>query len=322
MNTTAIKTIIVQAGQSLADIALQEYGTYEGVILVLQANPGLSITGQLTGGQELIVFTNQAVNLVKELVKVEPYASQLQSIMTQWLTLAGTTGSRNTTESDPNFAAWLAAFVPSKYYGTDANNNMVPMADPDTFWSRSAANIAPRFADNSISFGNINTIAINIASTNNYAFVARSVNNPAVSFNSVNAAAITCGVSPASTNTVIPLITLQRETTSTAAAGIGGGIDILLESLNTASSIIKSLSLNTKITDITNGFESTNFEVWVRNAGVLSKKMELTGAGELIVNNLKLTNLRVFADNAAAIAGGLVVNTMYRKSTGEVMIVY
>jgi hypothetical protein len=111
-NTTAIKTIIVQAGQSLADIALQEYGTYEGVILVIQANPGLSVSDQLAGGQELNLFTGYTVNLVKELVKVEPYASALQSLLAQWAALIKFPATGITVESDPVFTAWLATFEP------------------------------------------------------------------------------------------------------------------------------------------------------------------------------------------------------------------
>jgi hypothetical protein len=87
-NTNSIKTIVVQAGQSLADIALQEYGTYEGIILVVQANPGLSVSSILVGGQELVIFTQKAISTVNEIVKSDPLGSQLRNVLMQWISLA------------------------------------------------------------------------------------------------------------------------------------------------------------------------------------------------------------------------------------------
>lgn len=37
---------------------------------------------------------------------------------------------------------------------------------------------------------------------------------------------------------------------------------------------------------------------------------------------LKVRNLKVYADNAAALAGGLSAGQFYRTSTGTVMVVY
>lgn len=87
MSEQTIKTIKVQAGQSVADIATQEYGTVEGMILILQANPGLSVSSELTAGQELVIFTTKAINLVKELVKTEAFGSELQSMLMKWIKL-------------------------------------------------------------------------------------------------------------------------------------------------------------------------------------------------------------------------------------------
>lgn len=84
---TKIKTITVKAGQTIADIAIQEYGTVEGMVLIVQANPGLNITSALVAGSELVIFNDVTVSLVKEVVKIEPYASQLQNLLMQWATL-------------------------------------------------------------------------------------------------------------------------------------------------------------------------------------------------------------------------------------------
>lgn len=48
---------------------------------------------------------------------------------------------------------------------------------------------------------------------------------------------------------------------------------------------------------------------------------QVNNPGELRATTLSLTNLPVYANNAAAITGGLVVGDVYRTSTGELRIV-
>jgi hypothetical protein len=43
--------------------------------------------------------------------------------------------------------------------------------------------------------------------------------------------------------------------------------------------------------------------------------------GEAVFTTLRLLNLPVYADNAAALAGGLAENDVYRTSTGALRIV-
>lgn len=87
MSGQSIKVIQVKANQTVVDIAIQEYGIAEGMILVLQANPGINVTTALEPGQELNIFSDITINLIKEIVKSEPYASQLQNILMQWFSL-------------------------------------------------------------------------------------------------------------------------------------------------------------------------------------------------------------------------------------------
>ena len=56
------KTIIVFEGQNLFDIALQEYGSVEGIKAVLQLNPSIDINSVLLAGQSLVVDTDQVIN--------------------------------------------------------------------------------------------------------------------------------------------------------------------------------------------------------------------------------------------------------------------
>lgn len=60
------KIIHVQAGQSLIDIALQEYGATEGIFLLMMANKGVitSVTMPLVPGTPLTVWSIKLVEAV------------------------------------------------------------------------------------------------------------------------------------------------------------------------------------------------------------------------------------------------------------------
>ncbi len=57
-----IKAIIVQAGQSLWDISLQELGSYEGVFYIADANKISDITGNLGPGTLLNIDDSKIIN--------------------------------------------------------------------------------------------------------------------------------------------------------------------------------------------------------------------------------------------------------------------
>jgi hypothetical protein len=48
---------------------------------------------------------------------------------------------------------------------------------------------------------------------------------------------------------------------------------------------------------------------------------QMQNPGPILGNTLNLTNLAVYADNAAAVAGGLALNDVYKTVTGELRIV-
>jgi hypothetical protein len=43
--------------------------------------------------------------------------------------------------------------------------------------------------------------------------------------------------------------------------------------------------------------------------------------GEAVFSTLRMLRLQTYANNAAALAGGLAVNDIYKTSTGEIRIV-
>jgi hypothetical protein len=61
------------------------------------------------------------------------------------------------------------------------------------------------------------------------------------------------------------------------------------------------------------------FSQLVRNFSVFAQQSQVPGPQQ--ATTIKLTDLQVFADNAAALSGGLAEGEVYRTSTGELRIV-
>ena len=66
-------------------------------------------------------------------------------------------------------------------------------------------------------------------------------------------------------------------------------------------------------------YNQSYFSQLVRNFSVFAEQSRVPGP--LQATTLKLTDLPEFADNAAALAGGLVAGDIYRTATGELRIV-
>jgi hypothetical protein len=66
-------------------------------------------------------------------------------------------------------------------------------------------------------------------------------------------------------------------------------------------------------------YNQSYFAQLVRNFAVFAEQSRVPGPVQATA--LTLTNLPEFADNAAAVAGGLAVDTVYKTATGELRIV-
>jgi hypothetical protein len=66
-------------------------------------------------------------------------------------------------------------------------------------------------------------------------------------------------------------------------------------------------------------YSQAYFSQLVRNFSVFAQQTRVPGP--LRATTITLTNLPVFADNAAALAGGLADGDVYRTATGELRIV-
>lgn len=141
-------------------------------------------------------------------------------------------------------------------------------------------------------------------------------------------AALTSSTTPAwflnsnsSLNTVKQALLLTHMVSSgTPTTGFGVSVDFTL--YNSIRTNVISGYIKNQWTVATTSAETSSFEWWLVNSAVMAKKMELTGAGELIITNQKITGLAVYADNVEALAGGLVAGQLYRTGTGGLMITY
>ena len=127
-------------------------------------------------------------------------------------------------------------------------------------------------------FTSTSGIALNVASTANYPINAQSFND---AYSSINAL-----ISSSSTNIVKKPLQIAAYSSGTPVSGFGVGQSFYLQRVSGGS--YESGYIANKVTTLTSSAETTSFEWWLNNAGVLAKKMELTGAGQLLIPTAKI----------------------------------
>jgi hypothetical protein len=120
---------------------------------------------------------------------------------------------------------------------------------------------------------------------------------------------------PASTNNVHGVLRVERYSGGTPAVGMGASIDVNLATEITARNATR---LITKWTNATDATRTTQFELWGLDTAVAKELLRVSGAGVFTL----VQGLPTYADNAAAITGGMQTNQLYKTATGVVMIVY
>jgi hypothetical protein len=106
---------------------------------------------------------------------------------------------------------------------------------------------------------------------------------------------------PASTNTTVPIISLYRKTSGTAAANIAGSVDLHNE--NGGGTDVLSTRIVSKLTTVTAAAEVSQFEIWGLNSGSLSQLFTVAGNANATFGT---TNSIVgVATNNDAVAGNI-----------------
>jgi len=90
-----VKNIHITPGQNLFDIAIREYGSVEGVFLVMLANTDKiqSITDDLVPGQSLTIWP---LKIVQDVVAQEESLSSYLPVLMQWAAAIGSQAGSGT----------------------------------------------------------------------------------------------------------------------------------------------------------------------------------------------------------------------------------
>ena len=84
-------------------------------------------------------------------------------------------------------------------------------------------------------------------------------------------------VNDASTDSVLPVLTISRKTTGAAASGIGSKIPFYLE--NAAGTSREVARIETVMDDVTNGNEHSNWRLWTIKNGTLALRLQVSNDG-------------------------------------------
>lgn len=118
----------------------------------------------------------------------------------------------------------------------------------------------------------------NIFSTSGPGLQVSSSSNTGLIVSSTTGTPVEIQTTPASTNTDIPLATLVRKTSGTAASGIAG--HIAMHNENGSGSDVLSNKITSKLTTVTGGAEVSQLEFSGINSGVSSTKFTIFGTGQ------------------------------------------
>jgi hypothetical protein len=112
-----------------------------------------------------------------------------------------------------------------------------------------------------------------------------------------------------STNTILNALLVGRSSTGTAANGIGAAISIQAEDSSTQGNEIARITAHW--TDVTTGTRTGDLGFYTTNSTTSTQKLNISGAGIFTITQ----GLSNYVDDAAAAAGGIPVNGLYRNGS-------
>jgi hypothetical protein len=149
----------------------------------------------------------------------------------------------------------------------------------------------------------IGTAAIGVSGTSSTGVGGSfsSISGIAISGTSNSSIAVQGLVNSSTTNTQIDVIDVRRQTTGTAANGIGGRISYTTET-NTGSLSVSNYLIS-KWTDATNATVTSQFEIWGRNNGASAAKIFSVGGQGF----MQLEPITATAASAITASAGMIV---------------
>jgi hypothetical protein len=127
-----------------------------------------------------------------------------------------------------------------------------------------------------------------------------------VATTSETGSAIRAFASVASLNTITPIIYIEKSVSGVPSNGFGASIDMFLQSTGSPSLANRIIS---KWTDVNVSTRTSEFSIVGVNSAITKTLLQISGAGVFTLTQ----GLANYADNAAAIAGGLTVGQLYRN---------
>jgi hypothetical protein len=150
----------------------------------------------------------------------------------------------------------------------------------------------------------------------NPAVDASGATGPAYSGTTTNSVVGILTSAAASGSDVREVLLLQNSPSVTAAAGLGSSLVFKANADNWSA--YEQGSLRYSWTNATAAAYTSKFEIWGTNATTQQALLRISGAGVFTL----VQGLPTYADNAAAITGGMQTNQLYKTASGVVMMVY
>ncbi|UMX47940.1 MAG: NYN domain-containing protein [Candidatus Nealsonbacteria bacterium DGGOD1a] len=152
-------------------------------------------------------------------------------------------------------------------------------------------------------YGNsTNYIGVYGSSTNNTGVYGSSTNSSGVYGGSTNSVGGYLSTNPATTDTVAEVLRLRRQTSGTAADGIGGSMDFYTE--DSAGTDELTGRIGNLLTAATTGSETSALTFWTRNAGAaIAERLRIDGSGNVGIGTIAPTSkFTVRGDSSGAVA--------------------
>jgi len=130
-----------------------------------------------------------------------------------------------------------------------------------------------------------NNVGVYGGSTNGYGVYGNSTNSFGVYGGSTNGIAGYLSINPATTDTVAEVLRLRRQTSGTAADGIGGSINFYAE--DSAGTDELTGRIGNLLTTATSGSETSALTFWTRTGGAaIAERLRIDGAGNVGIGTL------------------------------------
>lgn len=247
---------------------------------------GIGKFSSFTGTRlEVVDDALAGASMVKLTTASTAAAGGLQRVLDIALTGANATASQNT----------FGIYVSNTHTGTTPINNGVYATTSGN--GASVSGIATTTG-----------IGVDASSVDNFGVRSVSTNSNAYHGNSVNGICAQLNVTPSSTATVIPVINVTRSSSGAGANGIGGSIDLYTKT-STQNRI--SNQIISKWNDATDATRTSEFQLTGLNSAATNTLLTVTGAGIFTLPQ----GLANHVDDAAAAAGGIPVNGLYRNGS-------